>query len=263
MLFKKIVVLLVFVICCAATGDYLLVNSIPFSNISYLTTDKLGNTYVIVGNQLLQFDLNGKPLANFSKNNLGTIRSIDASNPMKIVLFYPDFAQLIVLNSKLAEQATINLRALEINQPIVACASENGGYWIYDNDDDQLKKLDLNLQILYQSGNLTQVLGYKVQPRFLAEASGYVYMSDPENGILVFDLFGTYYKLLPFKGLRSFQVIDQNILFVKENKLFRYDSKTAAEQEVLLPVHDSILNARIEAQQLYLLTSDSLSFYSF
>lgn len=263
MLVKRIQVLILFVLCCAATGDYHQINSIPFSNLSFLTTDKLGNTYVIIGNQLLQFDPNGKPIANFSRNNLGSIRSIDASNPMKILMFYPDFAQLVVLNNKLAEQSSINLRASEINQPIVACGSENGGYWIYDNDDDQLKKLDLNLQIAYQSGNLTQVLGYKVQPRFLTEGSGFVYMSDPENGILVFDLFGTYYKLLPFKGLMSFQVIDQNILFVKENKLFRYDSKTAAEQEVLLPVHDSILNARIEGQQLYLLTSDSLSFYSF
>ncbi|MBL0031905.1 MAG: hypothetical protein IPP27_06880 [Bacteroidetes bacterium] len=86
-------------------------------------------------------DPNGKPIANFSRNNLGSIRSIDASNPMKILMFYPDFAQLVVLNNKLAEQSSINLRASEINQPIVACGSENGGYWIYDNDDDQLKSL--------------------------------------------------------------------------------------------------------------------------
>ncbi len=263
MIIKRFFAVLLIIICCGATGDYHLINSIPFSHVTSFTTDKLGNTYVVIGNQLLQFDMNGKPLANFSRNNLGSIRSVDASNPMKIVIFYPDFAQLVILNSKLAEQSTINLRASEINQPIVACGSENGGYWIYDNDDDQLKKLDLNLQIVYQSGNLTQVLGYKIQPRFLTEGSGYVYISDPENGILVFDLFGTYYKLLPFKELKSFQIIDQNLLFVRENKLFRYDSKTAAEQEVLLPSHDSLLNARIESQQLYLLTSDSLSFYSF
>ena len=263
MILKRISAFILFVVFCSATGDYLFVNSIPFSHLSFLTTDKLGNAYGIVGNQILQFDQNGKPVSNFSKNNFGEMRSIDASNPMKILLFYPDFAQLVILNSKLAEQSVVHLRASEINTPIVACNSENGGYWVYDNDDDQLKKLDLNLQIQYQSGNLTQLLGYKVQPRFLLEEDGYVYMSDPENGIFVFDLFGTYYKLLPFKGLKSFQVVDQNILFVRENKLIRYDSKIAVEQEVLLPPHDSILNARIEDKKLYLLTSDSLSFYSF
>ena len=141
--------------------------------------------------------------------------------------------------------------------------SEELGKYIYSNKIEVLGSPLPKRASSAVSYTHLQVLGYKVQPRFLTEGSGFVYMSDPENGILVFDLFGTYYKLLPFKGLKSFQVIDQNILFVKENKLFRYDSKTAAEQEVLLPVHDSILNARIEGQQLYLLTSDSLSFYSF
>lgn len=263
MFLKKTLAILLFIVCCAATDDYRLINSIPFSHVSFITTDKLGNAYVVVGNQLLQFDLNGKPIANFSRTNFGHLRSIDASNPMKIILFYADFEQLVILNTKLAEQSTINLRASDIYQPIVVCGSENGGYWIYDNNDDQLKKLGLNLQISFQSGNLTQSVGYKVQPRFLLEADGFVYMNDPENGILVFDQFATYYKLLPFKGLKSFQVIDQNLLFTKENKLIRYDLKTAVEQEVLLPPHDSILNARIEAQQLYLLTSDSLNFYSF
>lgn len=263
MQYKKYLLIFISFFFFGAIGDYQLIHSIPFSHVSFVTTDKLGNTFVIIGNQVLQFDPNGKPLTNFSKSNIGSLRSLDASNPMKIMLFYPDFAQLVILNSKLAEQATINLRTAEINQPIVACNSENGGFWIYDNDDDQLKKLDLNLQIIFQSGNLTQTLGYKVQPRFILESGGYVYMNDPENGILIFDLFGTYFKLLPFKGLKSFQVVDQNILFVKSNKLFRYDSKVAVEEEVLLPPHDSVLNARIEGQQLYLLTSDSLNFYSF
>ncbi len=264
---KNFLLASILVLCCSAvdieTGDYQKINSIAFSHTSFITTDKLGNAFVVIGNQLLQFDPSGKPLANFSRSNLGAIRSIDASNPMKIVLFYPDFAQMIILNSKLAEQSTINLRNATINQPVIACGSENGGFWIYDNEDDQLKKLDLSLQIIYQSGNLTQTLGYKIQPRFVVESGGYVYLNDPKNGILIFDLFGTYYKLLPFKGLKSFQVIDQNVLFVDSNKLFRYDSKSAIEEEVLLPPHDSILNARIEGQQLYLLTSDSLSFYSF
>ncbi len=263
MLLKRILTIILFFVFCSAADDYHLVNSIPFSSGLFLTTDKLGNVFVVIGNQLLQFDVKGKPLANFSRSNLGDLRTVDASNPMKILLFYPDFAQLVILNSKLSEQSTINLRASGINQPIVAAVSENDGYWLYDNEDDQLKKLNLNLQVSFQSGNLSQLLGYKVQPKFLVEAGGSLYLNNPTTGILVFDQFGTFYKLLPFKGVNFFQVVDNNLLFIRENKLIRYDSKTAVEQEVLLPVHDSILNARIEPPQLYLLTSDSLSFYSF
>lgn len=260
---KNTVIALLIFFCFGAIGDYQYINSIPFTRGPFFTTDKLGNAFVILGRQLLEFDMNGKPLANFSKANYGDLQSIDASNPLKIVLFYPDFAQLVILNNKLAEQATINLRASGIDQPLVACGSENGGFWIYDNSDDQLKKLDLNLQIVYQSGNVTQATGSKIQPRFIIEEQGFVYISDPQIGILVFDQFGTYYKSLPFKGLRQFQVVDKNILYIRDNKLIRYDTKTISEQEILLPVHDSVIHSRIEQQQLYLLTSDSLSFYSF
>ncbi len=260
---KNIVFAFLIFVCFSAIGDYRYINSIHFNRGPFFTTDKLGNVFVILGRQLLEFDKNGKPLANFSKSNYGDLQNVDASNPMKILLFYPDFAQLVILNNTLAEQATINLRASGIDQPLVACGSENGGFWIYDNGDDQLKKLDLNLQILYQSGSITQATGNKIQPQFIIEEQGFVYISDPQNGILVFDHFGTYYKSLPFKGLKEFQVVDKNILFIRDNKLFRYDTKTVSEQEILLPVHDSLINTRIEQQQLYLLTSDSLSFYSF
>ena len=255
--------LLSFFLMSANIGDYQLVNTVTFPTHTVFSTDKFGNLFAILGNQLLQFDKNGKPLANFSKGNLGELRSVDASNPLKIVLFYPDFAQIVTLNSKLGEQSVINLRNIGLNQPLVACSSENGGFWIYDRDDDQLKKIDLNLQIAFQSGNLTQAFGQTIQPNFICESGGYVYLNNPETGIKVFDQFGTFYKEIPYPGLRSFQIVDQNILFVKDNKFFRYESKSVSEKEILLPPHGAVSGGRIEQQQLYLLTSDSLNFYSF
>jgi hypothetical protein len=58
--------------------EYRLINSIPFSNISF-TTDNLGNAYVIVENQLLEFDTIGKPKGNYSERNAGQLRSIKAA----------------------------------------------------------------------------------------------------------------------------------------------------------------------------------------
>lgn len=252
-----------FIFCSAIRDGYTLINSIPFSEATFLTTDKLGNAYVIIENQLLQFDLKGKPKANYSENNLGALRFVDAGNPMKILLFYPDFARLILLDSKLSPQSTINLRELKINQPLTACNSKENGYWVYDREDDQLKKLDQNLQIIQKSGNLTQEIGYQIQPGIMVEDNGFVYINNPSSGILVFDRFGAYYKTIPFKNLVNFQVIEKDILFINNNKLFRFDSSSLSETEVLLPQHDLIRTARIEQHQLYLLTSDTLNFYYF
>jgi hypothetical protein len=254
--------LLIIIFASAIQDEYTLINSIAFSKASF-TTDKLGNAYVIVDNQLLQFDSHGNPLANYSENNLGSLKSVDAVNPLKIVLFYPDFAKVIILDSKLAVQSTVDLRSMNINQPMVVCNSEDNGYWVYDREDDQLKKIDPNLQVVHQSGSVTQLTGYQVSPVTMTSANGYVYINNPETGILMFDRFGAFYKTLPYLHLDNFQVVDKDILFINKNKLFRYDSKMLDEKEVLLPRYDTLHGARIEQHELYLLTTDSLKFYSF
>ncbi len=242
--------------------EYMLIKAIPFSGVRF-TTDKLGNAYVIAENQLLEFDSKGNPLANYSEPNLGSLRMIDASNPLKLVLFYPDFAQINTLDTKLSLQSTVNLRNIGIIQPTLACNSNHLGYWIYDMQDFQLKKIDLNLQIQIQSGDISQTIGGEIIPNFLVEAGEYVYLNNPSTGILVFDLFGTYFKTIPLLRLKTFQVIGDQILYIEENRLMSYNQKIAMSKEIILPPHEALINARIEDKQLYLLTTTSLNFYSF
>src|SRR5688572_19678754 len=80
-----------FLFCCFfllsfQTGEYRLINTIPFTQAKF-TTDRLGNAYVIVENQLLVFDTAGKPKANYSNLKSGMLYSVDAANPLKILLF--------------------------------------------------------------------------------------------------------------------------------------------------------------------------------
>jgi hypothetical protein len=262
---RKISILSILIIafCSATMDEYALINSIAFPEATFFTTDNLGYAYVVVENQLLKFDSNGKPQANYSENNLGLLRFVDASNPMKTFLFYPDFARIIILDSKLALQVNINLRSINVNQPMAACISKENGYWVYDREDDQIKKIDFNLQVIQQSGNLTQQIGYQLQPQSMVEEDGLLYLNNPATGILVFDRLATYFKTIPYPNLSNFQVIQKDVLFINKNKLYKYDSKSISEKEILIPGQKTIRSARIENQELYLLTNDSLKFYSF
>lgn len=242
--------------------NFVLHSSLNFTDARF-TTDKLGNVFVITENQLLQFDSIGKPKANYFDRSSGALITVDVSNPLKILLFYRDFAKLQLLNNKLALQSTIDLRNTGILQPWAVCQSAQDGYWIYDRQDFALKKMDLNLQVVLQSGDLNQVTGYAVLPSAMAEADQWVYLSNPETGILVFDRYGSYYKTIPIPGIMSFQIIGQDLLYVKDNRLMKFNLKSISENEVLLPVHDSLVDARFEQQQLFLLTTGSLHFYSY
>jgi len=262
---KRLSIFFVFFMICYtsfSTEEYKLIKSIPFTNAKF-TTDRLGNAYVIVENQVLEFDTIGKPKANYSNLNSGKLYSVDAGNPMKIVLFFPDFARLEVLDNKLALVSTIELRNLNIIQPLAACQSLQDGYWIFDLQDMQLKKIDLNLQKQFESGNLGQLLGISLFPNYINETDNNVYLNNPATGILVFDRYGSYLKQIPFTGLKSFQIIGSELLYIKDNKLLKYNLKTLLQNEVILPPHDSLHNARIEKQQLFLLTNSALNLYSY
>jgi hypothetical protein len=245
--------------------DYKLIHSIPFENAKF-TTDNLGNAYVIIENQLLMFDSIGKPKAAYAERNAGHLHSVDATNPLKPLLFFPDFAQLQILDSKLALQSSVYLRNFNIIQPVVACQSNQGGYWVFDLQDYQLKKIDMSLQLKNESGNVVQTLGYSPFPNYIVEWDNNVYLNNPKTGILVFDQYGSYIKTIAITDLKSYQFIGNELLYVKENKLMKHSLKTLQENEVLLPAHDSLVSARIEnasVGQLYLLTTASLNFYSY
>src|SRR5438045_238110 len=103
-----------FLFLTSLTGDWHLVKKIPFTEVAAFTTDKLGNVYVVSENMLLQFDNNGLPVNHYSEKNLGRLAYVDAVNPLKLLAFYPDFAQINLLSSKLVLQSTIQLRGIGI-----------------------------------------------------------------------------------------------------------------------------------------------------
>ncbi len=254
--------LLLAVIFSFASEDFRLINSIPFTNVQ-VTTDRFGNAFVYSENQLLQFDSLGRKIANYSDRHSGFLTSVDASNPLKILLFYRDFARIQLLNKQLAVASTVELRDIDIMQPLVVCQSSLDGYWIFDQRDFSLKKIDVNLRVLFKSNDMNQTLGYPLEPVSMIESNDYVYMNNPATGILVFDKYGSYYKTIPIFPVTSFQVIDKDLLYVKDNRLYRYNFSTLNDNEVIIPPHDSITCARFEQQELYLLTTTSLDFYSY
>lgn len=236
---------------------------LPFRSAKFITTDNIGNVFVIADNQVLKFSPSGKPLQNFSDMRQGELRTVDAGNPLKVLLFYPDMARITLLGTQFAPQSTIELRNIGIQQPTLACNSQNTGYWVYDLQDFQLKKIDLNLQLQFQSGNLLQTTGKRIVPNFMLEYNNRVYINDPVNGILVFDQFGSYFKTIPVTGLYQFQVKGNELLYLKENKLFAMDLKLLSEREISLPEHGQLRTFCASDEQFYLLTTDSLFGYSY
>ncbi|MFM9009131.1 MAG: hypothetical protein ACKORE_11190, partial [Bacteroidota bacterium] len=55
-------------------------------------SDPMGNLYVVSGAEIQKFSPSGAPGVRYSRKDLGTPTSIDVSNPLRILIFYAEFA---------------------------------------------------------------------------------------------------------------------------------------------------------------------------
>lgn len=245
----------------AQDSKFKLVKSIP-TNSASLTTDNIGNSYLFNGNLLEKYDGDGKLLKNFSNKNFGNISSVDASNPLKVLLFYKSFQQILLLDNMFSPSGnSISLDALGYNQTFLVCSSHDNGFWIFSQQNFELIRFDKNLQKTQQTGNIPQLTGIEINPNFLIEQYDKVFLNDSAKGILVFDIYGTYNKTIPLKGLHHFQVTNDEIIYFKDGKLKSYNMKTMEEDVTSLPSVE-VLDVRTEKEKLYLLKQKRLDIYS-
>ena len=203
---------------------------------SHFTIDKFSNIYIANDKTLQKYDSAFKLLYSYSDLNTGKLQLIDAGNPLKLLLFYPEFASISILDSRLSLQVEIDLRSIHILQPTAICNSYNENIWVFDLQDFQLRRIDKRLIINNESGNLTHILGYSPHPDFMMESNNWLYVNNPESGILVFDIYGNYYKTIPIKDVHSFQIFeDQDENCLPCIALKRFNSRA------FYNIHDQIL----------------------
>ena len=152
------------------------------------TTDNLQNTYLYSGSSLRKYDSRGKLLNQYDDRSFGAISYVDVNDPMKVMVFYKDFPEIVFLDNTLSLNGSpINPGDMGFQFATLACISHDNGAWIYENQGLQLVRFDLNLNVTQKTGNLVQALGMYLNPNYLMEYNSYLYMNDTVQGILVFD----------------------------------------------------------------------------
>jgi hypothetical protein len=251
---RYLVIMLFFICSSFKANDYILLKTIE-GNFDFFTTDKMGSIYVVKGSSLYKYDALGNLLKTFSEKSHGDITSVDASDPFKLLVYYSGFRQIVFLDNMLSTSGDlISLNDLGLQEPTLVCASYENGFWVYDQTEFKLVRYDKSLKISNQSGNIPQLTGTDIKPSYILESGSYLFVNDPLNGIYIFDKYGTYYKALPFPNSSMLQIADENIFYVKSDKLIRYNFKSFEEKTSDLPAKN-VTNSRF--YDGYLVTQDS------
>lgn len=229
------------------------------ASVDFVTLDNLGNVYAIHASEIKKYKSDGSVLAQFSNISLGNISQTDVTNPLKILLFYKDYFRVQFVDNMLAErQGMIDLQQMGHYQVSSICTSFDNGFWVFDQLNFDLVRYNQELLETHRSKNINQVIGYEFIPVWMMEANNWLYLSVPEKGILVFDIYGTYYKTIPIKGLTTFQVAGDLIYYLEGGSAFVYHQRTLQTSQLTLPMPASYF--RVEGKLLLVKPIDAKSF---
>ncbi len=217
----------------------LVINVSLFSqNCGFLGTDIQGNSYSTLKNEIIKVSANNAGTFRISNKLLGDIHTIDVRNPMRPILFYKDVQKMIITDNTLSEQnqSVISFEELGMYQiTCVASSKIDNGIWLYDQELFQIVKVDQYLQKKIETGNLMQILNLKnLEPIKMIEANGYLYMQCINNGILVFDIYGTYYKKIPIGDISNWNVQNNQIYYTTDEFAKSFNLQTLEITELVI-----------------------------
>jgi hypothetical protein len=225
------------------------------------TIDPLGNIYIINGLNIQKYNKDLQKIADYSNAFLGNISFIDASDPLRILLYYREFNQAVWLDNFFQEiRSPVLLDDLGVEQAMLICSSSMNGFWIFNQLNNQLQYFDNNLNKIHESIRLNPLTGEE-KPVAMTEKNRMVYLNFPGTGILTFDQFGTYSRTLPIFPDLYFQVTDESILYLQKDTFKRYDLKTYKEEIIKLPETENINSVMIRADNLFILEMDGILIY--
>ncbi len=199
--------------------------------------DPMGNCYYLKNGDLIKANKEGKEIVRYSRKNIGPPTSFDVSNPLRILLFYAEFATVRVLDNNLIDQSEIDLRSMGFLQPRAMAGSPDQGIWIYEEITGNLVKLDNRLGTAALSVDLNQLLGKRPQPTAMQTSRLWVIMQD-KTGLIVFDQFGALYKRIPLsKTPLLVQLNDEELVYEENNRLQKLHLKLLTQSEKPIPQH--------------------------
>lgn len=225
------------------------------------TTDEMGNVYALHGDVLELYNSKGESWLRNSVKTFGRITHIDAFYSLKPMVFSPEQGQLAVLDNTLSLQGSVlNLPRDGFPQVVLACMSVQNSFWFFDQRDLALIRVDAQLRELANTGRLDQLLGITFSPASMQEFDNRLYVNDPNEGILVFDLFGTYAKTIPLKSVESFEVRNGVLYYFSKGQLFVYDMLTFAinAHPLAADLQGQVLEVRVDRGCLYQRTADRI-----
>jgi hypothetical protein len=235
------------------------------ADIADFKVDKLGNIYLLSSeNQLKKLGPSGDSLAVFNDvRQFGKIYSVDPTNPLKILLYYKEFATIVTVDRFLNIINTIDLRNLNIFQADAVGLAYDNNIWVYDELEAKLKRIGDDGTLIDETTDLRQIVDSVPDPSVIADQSGLVYLYDSTKGVYVFDHYGSFKRHISLTGWLDFTVIEKNLLGRNQQYFFKYQLDNINIQREPIPsLYLNAIKITITSGWVYVLKQNQLEIYT-
>jgi hypothetical protein len=250
----------------AAPGAWQLVRTVALAQPGPASLDRRGNLYVTDRqNNLHQYGPDGQALNTYSPPLPGHTAQVEAWNTTKVLVFYDDRQELVLLDRFMAPITKLTLLDFFDGMVRAATLAPDDRYWLLNESDLTLRQLDASVGRFTITTPLDILIG-RSRPdfRFLREYQNNLYLVDYNNGIYVFDNLGNYRKKLPFPGLTTIGFRGDELYYLAPDGVHFFHLYNLTEHTVGLPAAaqpGSIRQVLIGEKYAYVLTATGLQVY--
>ena len=149
---KKLKFFFLFFICQQASAQSTLIAT----QVKNYQVDRLDNIlYIDLKSNITKVESTRLKTNHYAALASGSPEILDATNPFAIMVYYPSFFQVKILDVNLSEIGSYDLRAIYPNSFFnLVCTAPVNGFWAYDEFSRKLVRLDGNFQTKQQSQDL-------------------------------------------------------------------------------------------------------------
>ena len=202
----------------------------------YVGTER-GNVY--------SFQMDGTPDAQFSSSVFLPVTDIDASNSLRIFVFYKDAGRFEYLDRFTAQPRTYHLEDFGINKAEHAALDEDGSIWLLSglnlNHINALNNSLLSTDILPSTLDFDSITDIAYNRRLI--------FSESALGIVSWDGSGISFEPRPTVGIQSFDIFENELVALSDRGVLIHNQKTSEKMWLQPPAKE--LKKVIKTRQVF------------
>lgn len=242
---------------------FLLETSIP-GNYTKMAVDPLQQLFLLgADGQLKKTNLRGDSLGIFNEFiRYGKKSVLDVSNPLRCLLYYPDFLNLVLLDRMLGKRAVLDLKRLGFYQVGAVAQAYDNGIWLNDLEQGQLVRINEAGVIQDRFTDFRRLFDSVPQPVSIFDQTSQLYLYDPRLGFYLFDRYGAFKKRIPLYSWQDVNVMNGQLFGRKGPQLLRYNPTSHEMKEFQMPDEwQDCLQVLLTPEHVLVLLKDRVTVY--